>query len=89
MQVFQRGVNESLVIGQDVVITVLDIQPHCVRIAVQDPEASPAYYEQTLFFDDGNDKGFSEEAESFSFQKEDAFCFEEEPELTGSHLSSW
>lgn len=89
MQVFQRGVNESLVIGQDVVITVLDIQPHCVRIAVRDPEASPTYYEKTLFFDNGDDDGLSEETESFSFQKDDAFCFEEDLELTGSHLSGW
>ncbi len=53
MQVFQRGVNESLMIGEDVVVTVLEIQPHCVRIAVENPEATPAYREETLYFDQG------------------------------------
>ncbi len=52
MQVYQRGLNESLVIGHDVVVTVLDIQPHCVRIGIQDPEAIPPYWEETLYLHD-------------------------------------
>lgn len=81
MQVFQRGVNESLVIGPDVVITVLDIQSHCVRIAVQNPAASPSYYEETLFLDGGDDD-CDPEASTIA-------CFEDELELSGSHTSGW
>ncbi len=54
MQVYQRGLNQSLIIGHDVVVTVLDIQPHCVRISIQDPEAIPPYWEETLYLDDGD-----------------------------------
>lgn len=88
MQVFQRGVNESLVIGQDMVITVLDIQPHCVRIAVQNPEAFPAYYEKTLYFGEGDDDQPADEPKPFLFGQS-SYCFEEDLELTGSHLGSW
>jgi carbon storage regulator CsrA len=48
MQIFQRGVNESLMIGPNVVVTVLEITPHCVRIAVQNPDATPSYREETI-----------------------------------------
>lgn len=51
MHIFQRGVNQSLVIGQDMVITVLDIQPHCVRLGITDPDAIPPYWEETLYLD--------------------------------------
>lgn len=54
MQVYQRGLNESLIIGHDVIVTVLDIQPHCVRIAIQDPESIPPYREETLYLDQGD-----------------------------------
>ncbi len=88
MQVFQRGVNESLVIDQDVIITVLDIQPHCVRIGVRNPDACPAYYEKTLYFDNGEESEPSYKPSGFPFEAE-SYCFEEELELTGSHLGSW
>ncbi len=88
MQVFQRGVNESLVIGREVVITVLDIQPHCVRIGVRDPEASPSYYEETLFLDDRDDDGPSSEQDVSCFDDE-LECFEDDLELTGSRLGCW
>lgn len=51
MQVFQRGVNESLMIGANVVVTVLEITPHCVRIAVENPDATPSYREEVLYLD--------------------------------------
>lgn len=81
MQVFQRGVNESLVIGRDVVVTVLEIQPHCVRIAVQNPDAVPSYYEETLYFEEGDDDGSAEANE--------AECFDRELELSGHALRAW
>lgn len=81
MQIFQRGVNESLVIGRDVVVTVLEIQPHCVRIAVQDPEGSPSYYEETLFLEGGDDDCEPEEM--------DAADLDEELQLSGSPVRSW
>lgn len=88
MQIFQRGVNESVVIGRDVVVTVLDIQPHCVRIAVRNPEASPAYIEQTLFFDPRDDGESSSNSDTYAHE-ESLYCFDEELELSGSHLGSW
>lgn len=51
MQVFQRGVNESLMIGANVVVTVLEITPHCVRIAVENPDSTPSYREEVLYLD--------------------------------------
>jgi carbon storage regulator CsrA len=52
MQTFLRGVNESLVIGHDVVVTVLEIQSTWVRLGIRDPKADPAYWEETVYLDD-------------------------------------
>ncbi|HUQ71895.1 MAG TPA: carbon storage regulator [Planctomycetaceae bacterium] len=52
MQVFQRGVQESLVIGHDVVVTVLEIMPSWVRLGINDPSNDPEYWEETLFLED-------------------------------------
>jgi carbon storage regulator CsrA len=52
MQVFQRGVDESLVIGHEVKVTVLEIMPSCVRLGITDPNNVPEYWEETLFVDD-------------------------------------
>ena len=61
MRVFQRGVDECLVIGQDVVVTVLDVQPDSVRLGISDSRSSPSYWEQTLYFgeDDLDEEGSS------------------------------
>lgn len=59
MQVFQRGVDESLVIGQDVVVTVLEIQPSCVRLGITDPNNIPEYWEETLYLEDVEEEGSS------------------------------
>jgi carbon storage regulator CsrA len=50
MHIFQRGVDESLVIGDDVTVTVLDVQPDSVRLGINDPNQFPAYWEETLYF---------------------------------------
>jgi carbon storage regulator CsrA len=55
MQVFQRGVDESLIIGHDVVVTVLEILPTCVRLGITDPNNVPEYWEETLFLDTENE----------------------------------
>jgi carbon storage regulator CsrA len=56
MRIFQRGINESLVIGRDVVVTVLEIQPTWVRLSIENPHALPSYREETLYLaDDGDD----------------------------------
>lgn len=83
MQVFQRGVNESLVIGQGMVVTVLEIQPHCVRIAVRNPEADPSYYEETLFLEENED--------DCSIDLFDEDCAEHDLELigSGSGIDAW
>jgi carbon storage regulator CsrA len=63
MQVFQRGVNESLMIGTNVVITVLEITPHCVRIAVEDPDGTPPYREETVYLENNDLPYASNESE--------------------------
>ena len=59
MQVFQRGVDESLVIGGDVVVTVLEVQPGAVRLGISDPSNIPSYWEETLVLDEAEDEGSS------------------------------
>ena len=49
MRVFLRGVNEGLVIDHDLEVTVLEIQPDHVRLAITSPHETPSYREETLF----------------------------------------
>jgi carbon storage regulator CsrA len=51
MQMITRRVNESLVIGGDIHVTVLDICKDRVRLAISSPETFPSYWEQTLYWD--------------------------------------
>jgi carbon storage regulator CsrA len=51
MQMITRRVNESLVIGSDIHVTVLDICENCVRLAISSPKNFPQYWEQTLYWD--------------------------------------
>lgn len=55
MQIFQRGINQSVVIGQDMVVTVLEIQSTFVRIGITDPHSDPVYWEETLFVNEDAD----------------------------------
>ncbi len=55
MQIISRSENEGLVIGQDVVVTVLEIQTHFVRLGIATPKAAPYYREEILFYDDDGD----------------------------------
>jgi carbon storage regulator CsrA len=55
MHIFQRGVNESLMIGPNVVVTVLEVTPCCVRIAVRNSGATPSYREETIYLEADDD----------------------------------
>ena len=59
MQVFHCGVHESLEIGHDVVVTVLEITPSWVRLGISDPNNIPEYWEETLFLEDAEGEGSS------------------------------
>lgn len=56
MQVIARSANEGLVIGNDIVVTVLEIQSRFVRLGIETPNQAPFYREETLYYgdDDGN-----------------------------------
>lgn len=43
------GVNEGLVIGDNIVVTVLEIDGDLVRISISDPQNDPPYREQTVY----------------------------------------
>ncbi len=49
MRVYTRGVDEALVIGGTVQVSVLEVQTNCVRLAIVDPDASPTYREEVLY----------------------------------------
>jgi len=51
MRVFQRGVNESLIIDNTLEITVLEIQSNHVRLAISSPYETPSYREETIYID--------------------------------------
>ena len=53
MRVYTRGVDEALVIGQTVQVSVLEVQTNCVRLAIVDPDASPTYREEVLYLPSG------------------------------------
>ena len=52
MRVFFRGVNEGLVIDNDWEVTVLEIQPGHVRLAIASPHEIPSYREETIYLDE-------------------------------------
>lgn len=77
MHIFQQGVNESLMIGTNVVVTVLEITPCCVRLAVRNPEATPSYREETIYLDSDDEDDVDTESvllsECDEFSEELAF----------------
>ena len=46
-----RRVNEGLVIGEEIHVTVLDICEDHVRLAISSPNDMPSYWEQTLYWE--------------------------------------
>jgi sRNA-binding carbon storage regulator CsrA len=61
MRMMTRRVNESLVIGSDIHVTVLDIRENCVRLAISSPEAFPQYWEQTLYWNPAQEDRLEED----------------------------
>ena len=55
MRVYTRGVDEGLMIGNNVQVNVLEVQTDCVRLAIIDPDASPSYREEVLYLSSGDD----------------------------------
>ncbi len=49
MRVFLRGVNESLIIDDDMEVRVLEIQADHVRLAISTWGEFPSYREETVF----------------------------------------
>ena len=48
MLVLTRGVNESIMIGRDVVITVLEVRGDHVRIGIEAPRDVPVHREEVF-----------------------------------------
>jgi carbon storage regulator len=48
MQVISRRENESLVLGEDIFVTVLEVRTYHVRLAISSPRSTPSYWEETL-----------------------------------------
>lgn len=48
MRVISRRENESVVIDQHIVVTVLEIHVDCVRIAIESPFDEPSYREEVI-----------------------------------------
>ena len=61
MRMMTRRVNESLVIGSDIHVTVLDIRENCVRLAISSPETFPQYWEQTLYWEQAQEGQLEED----------------------------
>ncbi len=48
MLVLTRSANQSIMIGDDVVITVLEVRGDHVRIGIQAPRSVPVYREEVI-----------------------------------------
>lgn len=49
MHVISRCENQALVIGDDIIVTVLNIREDHVRLAISSPHDTPSYWEQDLY----------------------------------------
>ena len=50
MRIITRQVNEGIVIGDDIHVTVLDIHEDHVRLAISRPDSNPSYWEETVYW---------------------------------------
>ena len=48
MQIISRRENESIVIGNDIVVTVLEFEDDFVRLAIESPNEEPSYREEVI-----------------------------------------
>jgi carbon storage regulator CsrA len=60
MQMITRRVNEGLVIGNDIHVTVLNICRDSVRLAIESPNNVPPYWEETLYWDPAEEESAHE-----------------------------
>jgi carbon storage regulator len=51
MQMITRQVNEGVVIGDDIHVTVLEIREESVRLGISSPHEIPSYREETLYWE--------------------------------------
>lgn len=51
MRVLDRAVDESVVIGDGIHVTVLEVESDRVRLAIMTPNREPAYREETIYLD--------------------------------------
>lgn len=65
MQILTRRPNESLVIGNKVEVTVLEVEPDRVQIGINDPDSTPSYRIETIYL--GDDDHDREESVEFEF----------------------
>jgi len=49
MVVMSRRKNEAVVIGDNIKVTVIDIQDNMVRLGISTPDQTPSYWEKTIF----------------------------------------
>ncbi len=52
MVVLSRLINESVIIGNNIRVTILDVKDNQVRIGITAPDHTPSYWEQTIFTSD-------------------------------------
>ena len=51
MRIMTRQVNQGVVIGEDIHVTVLEIHEDHVRLAISSPHDIPSYWEQTVYWE--------------------------------------
>lgn len=51
MQLISRRVNEGIIIGEDIRVTVLEIHEDRVRLGINSPNDIPQYWEETLYLE--------------------------------------
>ncbi len=78
MRVYTRGVEQGLVIGENVQVNVLEVQDDCVRLAIIDPDASPTYREEVLYLPSHPSKQQSITSAVSAFDSYDDMTFEDE-----------
>ncbi len=60
MQMITRRVNEGLVIGSGIRVTVLDICKDSVRLSIESPNHTPPYREETLYLEGAEEENAHE-----------------------------
>ena len=55
MRIITRQVNEGIMIGDDIHVTVLEIGEDHVRLAISTASSTPSYREETVYWDQESD----------------------------------